>query len=224
MPATVPIEREPLSWLGGPAYGERVTDGRVLVVGSLAPGSLVPRLAEVLAHRDVDTSAAEAVPGLPLEDVDLGVDAAAEGRSVHAVVFAPSDDALTAPHALSAEFEWHTIGESLLLLGLHVAQTTHRVLVEGGRLVFVLPDVGISGGADHVALGTAVEGLRALAKSAGRQWAERGITTASLLVPTDPDRVDVEAVADVIASLLGPAGDALTGVTLPVDGGSLMVP
>jgi 3-oxoacyl-[acyl-carrier protein] reductase len=174
----------------------------VLVVG----GRQAVRVVDALVDLEVDASAAS----LPFGTVDA-----------QAIVLMPIDVVPAA--SLGSDDGWEERCEGLLLQGLHVAQAARELLVHGGRLVFVLPDVGITGAAEQVPLATAVEGLRALAKSAGRQWAEDGITTATILVPTRADAVSAGAVADVVGALVGPAGGLLNGVTLPIDSG-LMVP
>lgn len=196
------------------------------MVGPSADTGVIDHLTEELVRRRVEAWPVAVPPKTSVQDV---VDAAAilpgsdEDQPVVGIVVVPCDEELLASSPIDADDAWASRCEGLLQLGLHVVQAAHELLAGGGRLIFVLPDVGITGAADHVPLATAVEGLRALAKSAGRQWADRGITTAAVLTSSDPDEVDVDAVADVVVALLGPAGEALTGVTLPV-GTTLMVP
>ena len=86
---------------------------------------------------------------------------------------------------------------------------------------------------------TAAEGMRSLAKSAARQWGERGITVncvappLGLLGADTPAAVDrpalgraptVEDLAHAIAVLASDAARSITGATIPVDGGVVMLP
>ena len=98
--------------------------------------------------------------------------------------------------------------------------------------MFVLPSLGLTGAAGLVPFTTAVEGVRALAKTAARQWGEDGVTVAcvarhvagptvalsSIEPPTDDD------VAGVIALLTTEHAASVTGATLVLDGGTVLVP
>lgn len=108
---------------------------------------------------------------------------------------------------------------------LGALQTAHR---DGAkRIVLVLPTVGLSG-AEGMALEAAVaEGLRALAKSAAKQWGADGITVNCVMVPVPAagqlslappalDHVDVDA---VISLLLDDRAGSITAATLVADGG-----
>jgi 3-oxoacyl-[acyl-carrier protein] reductase len=216
-----------------------VTDGRVLVVGSSADSGVLHHLTEELVRRQLDGRAIPLWLGSGDDEVRAALADEAVDGWVRAIVFVPVDAGLLGPAPLGPDDEWDDRCEHLLALGLHVAQAAHALMAGGGgQLVLVLPDLGLTGAAGHVALATSLEGLRALTKSAARQWGEAGINTAIVVAPShlfDADaeeasvagtiaEPDVEGIADVLAALLGPAGDALTGVTLPVDGGVLMVP
>jgi NAD(P)-dependent dehydrogenase (short-subunit alcohol dehydrogenase family) len=163
----------------------------------------------------------------------------------HAVVLAAIDPASLVEEPLGADPGTWLLGERVLTLGLHCAQAGYDLLTAAdapaGRLVLVVPTIGLTGGAGRVPAAAASEGLRAMAKSAARQWGGVGITTACVAVPPEllasgapagppvgapalGRAAVVEDVAEVVAMLLGPAGAVLTGVTLPVDGGSLMLP
>ncbi len=91
----------------------------------------------------------------------------------------------------------------------------------------------------------AMEGLRALAKSAARSWGAQGFTANCIAVadqlflgpgmeaPASPTR-NTEAlgrapdarreIAPVVAFLVGDGGAAVTGATITVDGGVVMTP
>jgi NAD(P)-dependent dehydrogenase (short-subunit alcohol dehydrogenase family) len=166
---------------------------------------------------------------------------------VDAVVHAFVDPAaLTSePLAETAAADWERRCEAVLRAALHCCQAGGREMAaRGGRLVLVTPTIALTGAAGLVPYATAVEGMRALAKSAARQWGPRGITVNCVAPPVelmapdhasgpaglaltdrplgDPDaRVDV---APVVALLAADAGHLVTGATIPVDGGIVMAP
>ncbi len=168
--------------------------------------------------------------------------AAALGR-VDAVVDTLLDPAAleAAPVADLADTSWDRRCEAGLRAALACAPAAFAALhAHGGRLVVITPTVGITGAAGLVPYVTAVEGRRALAKSAARQWGPHGITVNCVAPPVallgdandpaveapalgrDPDgRADV---APVVAMLLADAGHFVTGATVAVDGGVVMAP
>jgi 3-oxoacyl-[acyl-carrier protein] reductase len=139
--------------------------------------------------------------------------------------------------------DWQRSCDAVLRSALECAQAAYRSLHRsGGVLVFVTPTVGITGAAHLVAYAAAVEGVRALAKSAARQWGGAGIRVncvaprVELLAPDggslSPDvaepalgavPADARAVASAIA-LLASEGFVVTGATIVVDGGVVMIP
>lgn len=138
------------------------------------------------------------------------------------------------------ESDWDTCGEALLRAALFVVQAAFVHLRDrGGRIILLTPTAGLEGVAGLVPLTTATEGMRSLAKSAARQWGARGITVncvappLSLLGADGPEPVNppalgraatVEDLARAIALLAGADARSITGVTLPVDGGTVMQP
>jgi 3-oxoacyl-[acyl-carrier protein] reductase len=90
----------------------------------------------------------------------------------------------------------------------------------GGRIIFVMPSVSLLGAVGLVPLTTALEGVRALAKSAARQWAQHGITVNCVVGDIEMR----DEIAGVVDFLSGDAGGAITGQTIVVDGGSVMLP
>jgi len=110
-----------------------------------------------------------------------------------------------------------------------------------GRIVLVLPTVGIVGAAGAVDYTTSIEGIRAMAKSAARQWGSDGIAVNVVAAPAHLFARDVEAshlsaaavpeddtlIRQIVATanfLLRTDLPHLTGETIVVDGGSVMLP
>ena len=54
------------------------------------------------------------------------------------------------------------------------------------RIVLVTPTIGLAGAGELVAYTTAVEGIRAMAKSAARQWRSEGIVV-NMVAASDPE-------------------------------------
>jgi NAD(P)-dependent dehydrogenase (short-subunit alcohol dehydrogenase family) len=168
--------------------------------------------------------------------------------SLDAVVHAFVDPAAltTAPLAETSEAEWDRRCEAMLRAALYCCQAAAREFsARGGRVVLVTPTIALTGAPGLVPYATAVEGMRAMAKSAARQWGEWGVTVncvappVELMAPTgatapaglalgapalgrEPDtRRDV---APVVALLAADAAHLVTGATIPVDGGIVMAP
>jgi NAD(P)-dependent dehydrogenase (short-subunit alcohol dehydrogenase family) len=144
------------------------------------------------------------------------------------------------------EDSWDACGEGVLRSGLWVAQAARIQLTgRGGAIVFVIPTIAMTGAAGLVPYATAMEGQRALVRSAARQWGAQGIRVNCVAPPLEtmsdhgpaadeapplntsalgrpPDgRSDI---APVIAMLAGDTGHFVTGTTIPVDGGVWMAP
>jgi 3-oxoacyl-[acyl-carrier protein] reductase len=174
-------------------------------------------------------------------------DAREAAGPLDAVVHAFIDPAaLTSePLAETAAADWDRRCKAMLRAALHCCQAAGQELsARGGRLVLVTPTVALTGAAGLVPYATAVEGIRALAKSAARQWGGRRITVNSVAPPIElmaPDRAaappglalterplgDPDArmdVAPVVALLAADAAHFVTGATIPVDGGIVMAP
>jgi NAD(P)-dependent dehydrogenase (short-subunit alcohol dehydrogenase family) len=160
---------------------------------------------------------------------------------VHAAVDAEALES-TPVAALDAE-SWDARGERGLRVAIACAQAAFEQLrARGGRIVFLTPTVGLTGAAGLAPYTATLEGIRALAKSAARQWGHLGITvncvapalvSVSASAAADPSvappalgrtpdgRADV---APVVALLAAGAGHAVTGATIVVDGGIVMAP
>ncbi|BBX03731.1 hypothetical protein BST36_26020 [Mycolicibacterium moriokaense] len=109
------------------------------------------------------------------------------------------------------------------------------------RIVLVVPTIGMAGATGAVAYTTAVEGIRAMAKSAARQWGSQGVGVNIVAAPSHLFAYDVDAshllaaaVADddgLIRSVVETAKFLLrddlrhlNGETVIVDGGQVMLP
>jgi NAD(P)-dependent dehydrogenase (short-subunit alcohol dehydrogenase family) len=139
-----------------------------------------------------------------------------------------------------AERDWDACGEEPLRAALFVVQAAFAYLRDrGGRIILVTPTAGLEGVAGFVPIAAAAEGMRSLAKSAARQWGAHGITVncvapplsllgADVADPVNPPALGraatVEDLARTIALLAGGDAGSITGVTLPVDGGTVMHP
>jgi 3-oxoacyl-[acyl-carrier protein] reductase len=160
------------------------------------------------------------------------------GVVVHAYFPAPALVARSL--ADTGESEWGACSEELLRAALFVVQSAFEHLRDrGGRIILLTPTAGLEGGADFVPIATAIEGMRSLAKSAARQWGARGITVnclapplsllgAAVADPVNPPALGrgptAEDLARAIAMLAGDDARSITGATIPVDGGVVMLP
>lgn len=147
------------------------------------------------------------------------------------------------------EPEWDAAGERSLRAAFVTLQEVHRNIVDGGRVVLVLPTVGAVGVAGLVPLCSAVEGIRVMAKAVARRWGARSITVNTVEVELSAFILGDEPVGDRIlpaVSTLGaaalPAGSAVgdvvgligmlsteaagavTGALLVADRGTVMLP
>ena len=214
--------------------------GRVVLVTGGGSG-----IGEAIALGLRDAGATVGVVDGPIAsraDADRAFSEVAEANgSLDAVVHALVDPAALVARPLDETdpVSWDERCEALLRTALWCCQAAHDALREsGGRVVFVTPTVGLTGSAGLVPYTTAVEGTRALAKTAARQWGEDGIAVNCVAPPVElvgaasgPD-VAVPAfgrlpdartdVAPVVATLVGDA--FVTGTTVVVDGGMVMAP
>ena len=131
-------------------------------------------------------------------------------------------DALTPTSLIDTdESSWEQRCEAVVLDALHRTQEAFSSFEGGGgRIIFVMPSVSLIGAVGLVPLTAALEGVRALARSAARQWADHGITV-NCVVGDIERRDEIARVVDFLAS---EAGGAITGQTIVVDGGSVMLP
>jgi len=140
--------------------------------------------------------------------------------------------------------QWTAICEDSMAAAFHVTQAAHRVLASSahGRLVFVVPTIGMAGAFGLAPSSAAAESLRALTKSVAKQWGKYGITVNVIavgpqhVIAGDLGREVAEGVSLAVPAM-GSPGDAatdlaplvsllsrddahfLTGTTLVADGG-----
>lgn len=134
--------------------------------------------------------------------------------------------------------------EDVMWAGVRALQNGLAFLSGGpGTILIVLPTLSMGGAPGQVAYATALDGLRALVKSAARQWGNRGVRINCLALAPElfdghrPDTGtflarpalggpgDVEHdIALTAVFLCGPSGRFVTGLTLCVDGGTWMAP
>ncbi len=152
----------------------------------------------------------------------------------------------TRPTSLTAidEFEWRRLAEQPMRQTLTALQRSHASMSgTGGRIVLILPTLAMSGAVDLVPYTTAIEGIRAMAKSAARQWANDGIVLNMIAVPaalfapalsaatshltapavSDDDGL-IETIVETTKFLLSRETTHLVGATIVADGGSVMSP
>lgn len=142
--------------------------------------------------------------------------------------------------ALSGD-DWNRLVDEAMWRTLTALQQVRAGLSAGGRIVVVVPTIGMAGAPGLVAYTTAVEGIRAIVKSAARQWASQGIGANLVAVPlslfsgeataaghltaaavTD-DSTLIHTIAESVKFLLRPDLH-LAGETIVADGGSVMLP
>lgn len=140
--------------------------------------------------------------------------------------------------------QWVAMCEDSMAAAFHITQAAHRVLSASnqGRLVFVVPTIGMAGAFGLAASAAAAESLRALTKSVAKQWGKYSITVNTIavgpqhVIAGDFGREVAEGVSLAVPAM-GSAGDAatdlaplisllgrddahfLTGTTLVADGG-----
>jgi 3-oxoacyl-[acyl-carrier protein] reductase len=198
-------------------------------------------LVERLGRRDHGSVALVPAADEPTEAV-----AALESLAgVRTVVHVCGDDTalVGAPLTATDSAAWEARCERVLWRTLCTLQAAHWALSEGGgRVVVVTATAGVSGAPSAVPLVAAVEGARAMAKSAARQWGGVGISVNCVAVPLDmlapnlagltsflpPAALAPEDPIDDLAAAVefwgGPDARGISGATLLVDRGAVMAP
>jgi 3-oxoacyl-[acyl-carrier protein] reductase len=157
---------------------------------------------------------------------------------VHAALDPVALESLELADVDDARFE--TVWERGMRAAISCSQSAFRAFAGGGgRIVFVLPTVAMSGAPGLAPLCALAEGERLLAKSAARQWGAAGITVncvavavpastgggfsgeAISLAPAALASVDVGA---VLVGVLAGEFQSVTGATICADGGLWMSP
>lgn len=195
----------------------------------------------VLGSSDAVSRAVAAGLDVPVEDLDAPIPA----ESVGVVIIVGSDPApepTTAGTIDSAD--WSRLAEAPMQRTLKALQRAHASMNGGtGRIVVVLPTIGMAGAARLVPYTTALEGIRAMTKSAARQWTSDGIAVNMVAAPLrlfaktmgpsaahltaapiDDDDYVIESVADTTRFLLRLDVKVPVGATIVADGGSVMLP
>ncbi|OBG97476.1 ABC transporter permease [Mycobacterium sp. E136] len=143
--------------------------------------------------------------------------------------------------ALSGD-DWRRLVDEAMWRTLTALQQARAGFSAGGRIVVVVPTIGMVGAPGLVGYTTAVEGIRAMVKSCARQWASQGIGANLVAVPLSmfsddaiaaghltaaavkDDSTLMHTVAASVKFLLRPDLDHLAGETIVADGGSVMLP
>jgi NAD(P)-dependent dehydrogenase (short-subunit alcohol dehydrogenase family) len=226
--------------------GRRLTARPAAVVVG-GDGGVGKRVAAGLAGRGIDVSVVAGSAGSGA--VEAACAQAALAGSLTAVVHAHVPPAALEPRPLTdvPDDEWQALADEPVRSLLRTLQAARRHLGSGGRIVVVVPTIALTGDAGLVALATAGEAQRVLAKSAARSWGGAGITVNAVAAdrgallgaapagdgPGVGGNLDAAALPpaegedDVVATvalLLEPAAARLTGATLAADGGVVMAP
>lgn len=193
----------------------------------------------VLGSSDVVSGAVAASLGSAVQHLDASLPLGLDG-----VVIVTGSDARPTPLTAIDGFEWHRLAEQPMRQTLMALQHSHESMSgRSGRIVLIVPTIGMSGAADLVPYTTAMEGIRAMAKSAARQWAPAGVVVnmiavpAGLLAPTlsaatshltaaavSDDHGIIETIVETTKFLLSDEITHLIGATIVADGGSVMSP
>lgn len=167
---------------------------------------------------------------------------------VHALFEPRSLDVVRLTDMPEADFE--LLAERPIRSAMFAAQAAYDEFGDfGGRLVFIAPTAAQTGAYGLGAAATAGEGLHLLTKTVARQWSARGIRSYCIEVPVEslasaaqqeafaalppttpwppaigrgPDAV--KDIGDVVSLVLDERAGFLTGATLVVDGGKMMMP
>lgn len=192
----------------------------------------------VLGSHDVVSGAVANSLGSAVHQLDAPLPPGLDG-----VAIVTGSEARPARLTAIEEADWRRLAEQPMRHTLTALQHSHAAMCgRGGRIVLIVPSIAMSGAADLVPYTTAIEGIRAMAKSAARQWAPGIVLNmiavpASLFVPTlsgatshltaaavDDDRGLIQTIAEATKFLLSTEITHLVGATIVADGGSVMSP
>lgn len=180
-----------------------------------------------------------------LNGIVAAPDEALPARTTGAVVIVGTDPPprLNEAASLSGE-DWEHIVDGMMWSALAALQRVRSAFEhDGGRIVVVVPTIGMAGAAHLVAYTTALEGVRAMAKSAARQWEPEGVSVNLVAAPlrlfapavdassahltaavVEDDSTLLHSVAESVRFLLRPDIRQVLGETIVADGGSVMLP
>jgi 3-oxoacyl-[acyl-carrier protein] reductase len=224
------------------AYHARVLDGRSVFVTHADTG-LGQHLAAALGERAARVRTA--MHGF--DDRASAAAAVGDATPLDVLVHVAVDDTALVSEDLVdvAPDRWDSRGEALLRDAVFAFGAAYKRFAGAGtgRIVVVAPTSGFTGAGGFVPYSTAVEGIRALAKSAARQWGPQGITVNTVLVApalvaaalatatsfeTPPAIGRLPAVGDDVAATVAhfaaTTSSGISGATVIVDGGSVMAP
>lgn len=195
----------------------------------------------VIGHRDAISWAIAA----SLKSVVHDLDESTQPTSSEVVIVIGVDPLLEPTHigTLSA-IQWRRFAEQPMRQALSALQRSYASMHhKGGRIVLVLPSIGMTGGPYLVPYTTAVEGIRAMTKSAARQWASRNVIINMIAAPLHlfaprlsasaghvtaaalhNDDALIESIVETTRFLLKREVTGLVGETVIVDGGAVMLP
>jgi 3-oxoacyl-[acyl-carrier protein] reductase len=192
----------------------------------------------VLGFNDVVSGAVANSLGCAVHQLDASLPPGLDG-----VVIVTGSGARPTPLTAIGEVDWRRLAEQPMRQTLTALQRSHASMCgQGGRIVLIVPTIGMSGAVDLVPYTTAIEGIRAMAKSAARQWAPQVVVNmiavpAALFAPTlsaatshmtapavSDEHALIETVVETTRFLLSDAVTHLVGATIVADGGSVMSP
>lgn len=107
------------------------------------------------------------------------------GGDIDQVVHAWVEPALLDAHVFAdvTEETWAVACEHTLEAAWWIArQSSPALRATHGSLVFLVPTIGMAGGAGYAMLAAVAEGVRVLAKGCGRQWGTAGVTCNTIAV------------------------------------------
>lgn len=217
---------------------ERSLAGAAAVVVA-GEGTTGERIARALRDEGVGVALATEVDRASIE---AAFEEATQLGTLEMVVHAhvPAVALAAAPLVDGDDDSWDSAVDAPVLATLTTLQAARRRLGAGGRILVVVPAIGLTGLSWQVPLCTAAEAQRALVKSAARAWGDAGIAVNVLgarLVDLGGDGHAGGGVRS--ASLAAWGGDDLvaaamlllrrgarrtTGVTLVADAGLTMLP
>lgn len=180
-----------------------------------------------------------------LKSVVHDVDESTPPKSGEVVIVIGVDPDLEPTHASTlTAIEWRRFAEQPMRQALSALQRSYASMQQrGGRIVMVLPSIGMTGGPHLVPCTTAIEGIRAMAKSAARQWAAQHVIVNMVAAPVhlfapglsasaahvtaaavrDDDKL-IESIVETTRFLLKREMTGIVGETVIVDGGAVMLP